>query len=122
MASFEKTKLSELGTTLALNGAISSISPTDVHISTSSAGVLDEVWIWATAAPFGGGDLRVEVHQWDIASSSYYMVSCLTAPEGETILLVPGFIIGGNGSSSGKIALASPDLTFVTGYVNRIYP
>ena len=103
---------------------------TQIHTPPSASDQIDEIWMYATNV---GTSAKTVVIQFGNSGSAYEIVQQLPARNGLT-LMVPGFIMGKNGSLvstplpdgaqiaayAGGAADSTTSDILITGYVNRI--
>jgi hypothetical protein len=118
MASFTKVLLSGSTQGKGIKVAATATAGTTIHTTGTSATALDEIWLYATNNDTAAIALTLE---WGSASTDDNIVLSIPSKSGAT-LVVPGFILRGNGSSGLTVAAFAGTANKITidGYVNRI--
>lgn len=117
MATYTKVKLSTAPTYGRAAEVATYAAP--IHVTTTSATTIDEIWLWVSNVT--AADQDIILYGGD-GSGGYDPWSTLTVPARTTMLVLPGAILTGDGSSSGSIygeSLGFQALWYF-GYVNRI--
>ncbi len=118
MATFTKNKLSGStdGLAVAISGTNSGAANT-VHtaVAGTTAGVFDEIWIYANNISATAVKLTVE---WGTATAAAGNIELTVAGESGLVLVIPGLIL--QNAKVVKAFAATADVILLTGYVNSI--
>ena len=118
MATFNKAKLSGSTDGLAIKVTGTSTAATvTVHtaVAGTTAGVFDEIWLYANNTSTSAVKLTVE---WGTATAADGNIELTIAAESGLVLVVPGLIL--QNSKVVKAFAATADVILLTGYVNAI--
>jgi hypothetical protein len=118
MATYSKVLLSGSTQGKGIKVAATATAGTTIHTTGTSATVLDEIWLYATNNDAASIVLTVE---WGSASTDDNIVLSIPPKSGAT-LVIPGFVLRGNGSAGLTVAAFAGTTNKITidGYVNRI--
>jgi hypothetical protein len=118
VATFNKNKLSGStdGLAVKLTGTNTSAAVT-VHTSVAgtTAGVFDEIWIYANNTSTSSVKLTIE---WGTATAADGNIEVTILPEAGLVTVVPGLIL--QNSRVVKAFAATADVILLTGFVNSI--
>jgi hypothetical protein len=118
VATFNKAKLSGStdGLAVAISGTSSGAANT-VHtaVAGTTAGVFDEIWIYATNISASAVKLTIE---WGTATAAAGNIEMTIAGEAGLVLVIPGLIL--QNSKVVKAFAGTADVILLTGYVNAI--
>lgn len=119
MATFTKTILSGSTDGKGILIAATASAGTLIHTGSSTATVLDEVWLYAQNTSTSSVKLTVE---WGGVAAPNDHIELTVAPESGLILVAPGLLIKGNASAAliVRAFAATTNVVAVHGYVNRI--
>ena len=118
MATFNKAKLSGstdgLGIKVTGTGTGSTVT---VHtaVAGTTAGVFDEIWLYANNTSSSAVKLTLE---WGTATAADGNIELTIAAESGLVLVVPGLIL--QNTKVVKAFAATADVILLTGYVNQI--
>jgi hypothetical protein len=117
MATFSKAKLSGSTDGRMIKVAATASPGTTIHTATSSttAGVFDEIWIWAVNSDTTNRKLTIEFGG---TTSPDDTIEITIPAESGLITVVPGFIL--QNSCVVKAFAATTNVVMVGGYVNSI--
>ena len=120
MATFTKLTLS--GANAQNFISLSPGVPTAVHQTSTTAGVLDELWVYVSSQSTTDVDVWVQIANFTTFVAE--TISKITLAPKATTLVIPGIPYGRFNSGNGnEIRLLSPSaVLFAFGYVNRITP
>ena len=118
MATFTKNKLSGStdGLAVKLTGTNTAAAVT-VHtaVAGTTAGVFDEIWIYANNTSTSSVKLTIE---WGTATAADGNIEVTILPEAGLVTVVPGLIL--QNSRVVKAFAATADVILLTGFVNSI--
>lgn len=119
MATFSKELLSGSTNGRPIKVAATATAGTTIHTASSTSGVVDEVWLYATNSSAGTVALTIEFGG---TTSPDDLIVVGVAPVGtpELVLVVPGFPL--TGGVVVRAFAGTADVVTVMGYVNRITP
>lgn len=117
MATYAKTQLSGATNGRNIKVAATATPGTLIHTATSTSGVLDELWLWATNTDTQSRKLTIELGG---TTSPDDLIEVTLAAESAMELVIPGFLL--NGGVVVRAFAASANVVNVNGYVNRITP
>jgi hypothetical protein len=119
MATFTKTILSGSTDGKAILIAATSSAGTLVHTGSSTATVLDEVWLYAQNTSTSNVKLTVE---WGGVTAPNDLIEVTIPAESGLVLVAPGLLIKGNASAALVVRAfaGTTNVLTVHGYVNRI--
>lgn len=121
MPTYSKIPLSQSSFGKSVSMTQTGVSGTLIHQTSSSTGVIDEVWLYGANPSMSDSVLTLRFGGSGISGDA--SVSIIQAYAGYT-LLCPGLILQGNGASSssiyGSIASGYSGAVNIYGYVNRI--
>lgn len=121
MATYTKELLSQ-----SINGRAIMVTATEsppqlVHTTLSSNTYTDEIWIYASNNSTNDSNLTL---YWGTSSISDIILTTNIEAYAGAILIIPGFILQGDGSDSNRIFATTTIASAIDiiGYVNRISP
>ena len=119
MASFTKTVLSGSSRGRGIKISATGSPGNTIHQTNSSSSTIDEVWIYSYNSDSASRLLTI---QWGSTTSPDDDIKVSVPPQSGLVLVVPGLILTGDGSSPSTIRAfcASSNVITVHGYVNRI--
>jgi hypothetical protein len=118
MATFSKNILSGSTDGRAIKVAATSTPGTTIHTGSSTATVLDEVWIYAQNTDATDRKLTIE---WGDTSSPDDLIEYTVKAENGLYLIIPGLLLKGNATPLVVRAFAATtNVITIHGYVNRI--
>ena len=119
MASFSKVLLSGSTGGRLIKVAATGTAGTTIHATGTSSSILDEVWLYAVNSDTTDRKLTIEFG--GTSAPDDLIEQTITAESG-LILVVPGLLMSGDGSSARTIRAfaASANVVMIGGYVNRI--
>ena len=118
MATFNKSKLSGSTDGLAIKVTGTGTGSTvTVHtaVAGTTAGVFDEIWLYANNTSASAVKLTIE---WGTATAADGNIELTIAAESGLVLVVPGLIL--QNSKVVKAFAGTADVILLTGYVNAI--
>lgn len=118
MATFEKLILSGSTNGRAIKVAATATPGTTIHTGSSSASVIDEIWLYAQNTDTTARKLTIE---WGGTSAPDDLIELTVPAESGLTLVAPGLLIKGTGTALVVRAFAaSANVVTIHGYVNRI--
>lgn len=119
MATFSKTILSGSTDGKAILVAATASAGTLLHTGSSTASVLDEVWLYAQNTSTSNVKLTVE---WGGVTAPNDLIEVTIPAESGLVLVAPGLLIKGNASAALVVRAfaATTNVLTIHGYVNRI--
>jgi hypothetical protein len=122
-ATFSKLALQPAGTTgtgLGIKVAATATAGTAIHTASSTATVIDEIWLYAVNSSASSVKLTIE---WGEATAPDGNIELTVTAESGLVLLVPGLLLQGNATAKVVRAFAgTTNVICLHGYVNRITP
>jgi hypothetical protein len=118
MATFNKAKLSGSTDGLAIKVTGTGTGSTvTVHtaVAGTTAGVFDEIWLYANNTSSSAVKLTIE---WGTATAADGNIELTIAAEAGLVLVIPGLIL--QNTKVVKAFAATADVILLTGYVNQI--
>lgn len=115
MASATKELLSGSTNGRPIKIAQSATPGTLIHTATSSSGVLDEVWLWATNTDISARKLTIELGG---VTSPDDLIEVTIPAESGLYQILPGLVL--NGGVVIRCFVSSANTVNVVGFVNRI--
>ena len=121
MATFTKVFLSEAGTN---NLPIHCTGSTNLHFPTTTAGQMDEVWLWlGNSNSSDKTNIGIIAYNNSTATNLSTFTNYVTVPVGQTVLVLAGVVLNASGYSANQLAIrltgGTPGL-YAYGFVNRI--
>ena len=119
MATFSRVQLSGSTGGRLIKVAATATTGTTIHATGTSSSVLDEVWLYAVNSDTTDRKLTIEFG--GTTSPDDTIEQTITAESG-LILVVPGLILAGDGTTARTIRAfaATANVVLIGGYVNRI--
>lgn len=119
MATFSKLQLSGSTGGRLIKVAATATAGTTIHATGTSSSVLDEVWLYAVNSDTTDRKLTIEFG--GTTAPDDLIEQTITAESG-LILIVPGLLLSGDGSSARTIRAfaATTNVVMIGGFVNRI--
>jgi len=119
MASFNKVLLSGSTGGRLIKVAATATAGTTIHATGTSSSVLDEVWLYAVNSDTTDRKLTIEFGS---TSAPDDLIEQTITAESGLILVVPGLLMSGDGTSARTIRAfaATANVVMIGGYVNRI--
>lgn len=90
-----------------------------IHTTGTSAASIDEIWIYANNTSASDEKLTIE---YGGTTDPDNLIEITIAAESGLVLIIPGLILSGDGSSAKTVSAfsANGNVINITGYVNRI--
>ena len=121
MATFSKETLSggSQGKAIKVGATTSGSAGTTIHVTGTSATVIDEVWLYATNSSASNVVLTI---QWGGVTAVDNEIKITIPPTAGLTLVIPGLLLTGTGSAGNTISAyaATTNVITISGYVNRI--
>lgn len=119
MATYSKVKLSGSTNGRGVKVVATATAGTTIHATSTSASVLDEVWLYAYNSDTTAITLTIE---WGGTTSPDDQIKVSVPPTAGVMLVVPGLVLSGTGSAASTVAAfaGTTNKIVITGYVNRI--
>ena len=119
MATFSKVQLSGSTGGRLIKVAQTATAGTTIHATGTSSTVLDEIWLYAVNSDTTDRKLTIEFG--GTSAPDDLIEQTITAESG-LILVVPGLLMSGDGTSARTIRAfaATANVVMIGGYVNRI--
>ena len=94
---------------------------TTIHATGTSSTILDEIWLYAVNSDTTARKLTIEFG--DVTSPDD-LIELTVAAESGLVLVVPGLLLTGTGSTARTVRAfaATANVVMVSGYVNRLTP
>ena len=119
MATFSKLQLSGSTGGRLIKVAATATAGTTIHATGTSSSVLDEIWLYAVNSDTTDRKLTLEFG--GTTAPDDLIEQTITAESG-LILIVPGLLLSGDGSSARTVRAfaATANVVMIGGFVNRI--
>jgi hypothetical protein len=118
MATFSKIPLSGSTDGAGVLVAATATSGTTIHTGSSTASVIDEVWLYAVNTDTTARKLTIE---WTTTTAPNGNIELTIPAESGLVLVVPGLVMKGNATPLVTRAFAATtNVIVIHGYVNRI--
>lgn len=119
MATYSKVQLSGSTGGRLIKVAATATAGTLVHTTGTSSSNLDEIWIYAVNSDTTDRKLTIEFGS---TSAPDDLIEQTITAESGLILVVPGLILAGDGSTGRSVRAfaATANVVLIGGYVNRI--
>ena len=119
MATFSKLQLSGSTGGRLIKVAATATAGTTIHATGTSSSVLDEIWLYAVNSDTTDRKLTLEFG--GTTAPDDLIEQTITAESG-LILIVPGLLLSGDGSSGRTVRAfaATANVVMIGGFVNRI--
>lgn len=119
MATFSKIQLSGATGGRLIKVAATATTGTTIHATGTSSSAMDEIWLYAVNSDTTDRKLTIE---WGGTSSPDDLIEQTITAESGLILIVPGLLLSGDGSSAKTVRAfaATANVVMIGGYVNRI--
>ena len=118
MATFAKQTLSASTDGKGIKVVATATAGTTIHTGSSSASVIDEVWLYAVNTDSTDRKLTIE---WGSTSSPDDLIEFTVPAEAGLYLIVPALLIQGNATPLVvRTFAATADVIVIHGYINRI--
>lgn len=122
MATFDKEFLSGSTGGRQIKVAQTGTPGTTIHATGTSATIKDEIWLYAFNSDSSARTLTLE---WGGTTSPDDTMVISVPPQTGLMLLVPGLILSGDGSTAKTVrafVTGGANLVMISGFVNRITP